>query len=460
MVKLNTVSNIDHMIKYKYFFILYLLIFFLNHCSLDRKTGIWTGHEKELERIAEMEKANQAQSQKIFSTKSSFDKEIASNKILNLNKPKNNRSWPMSGLNLQNSTGHLYLEGIESKILKKKIGKDKFEVFQRMQSPLFFENNIILTDDKGSIYRLNKRGQIYWRQNIYNKIYKKLYKNLSFSLYNENIYISDNIGFVYAINYKNGELIWKKNFGIPFKSNIKVFENKIFVIDQDNRILSLKIEDGSKTWDIQTIQTFIKSQNLLGIAISKKGNVVFTNSAGDLIKINSKNGRIYWSINSLNTLSAYSTDFFKSSGIVIDDENVFFSSMNSTFSVNLNNGYVNWIAKLTSSLLPVVDGNNVFLVTDHGYFINLDKDSGKPIWSTNILKNLKRKKQNTIVTGFVLGSGKIYATTLNGYLIVSSATNGKIEFYAKIASGISASPVIVNGEFYVLTSSSKILGFK
>ena len=78
MVKLNTVSNIDHMIKYKYFFILYLLIFFLNHCSLDRKTGIWTGHEKELERIAEMEKANQAQSQKIFSTKSSFDKEIAS----------------------------------------------------------------------------------------------------------------------------------------------------------------------------------------------------------------------------------------------------------------------------------------------------------------------------------------------------------------------------------------------
>jgi len=40
-----------------------------------------------------------------------------------------------------------------------------------------------------------------------------------------------------VINYKNGELIWKKNFGIPFKSNIKILNNKIFIIDQDNKYL-------------------------------------------------------------------------------------------------------------------------------------------------------------------------------------------------------------------------------
>ena len=56
-----------------------------------------------------------------------------------------------------------------------------------------------------------------------------------------------------------------------------------------------------------------------------------------------------------------------------------------------------------------------FLISDNGYYVNLDRNSGKIIWSTNILKILKKKKQMTQITGFIMGSGKIYATTLNGY---------------------------------------------
>ena len=85
-----------------------------------------------------------------------------------------------------------------------------------MQSPIFFENNLVMSDDEGSIKKINKQGKIYWKVRIYEKIYKKLYKNLTFALHNNHVYVADNIGFVYVINYKNGEIIWKKNFGIPF----------------------------------------------------------------------------------------------------------------------------------------------------------------------------------------------------------------------------------------------------
>ena len=34
-------------------------------------------------------------------------------------------------------------------------------------------------------------------------------------------------------------LIWIKNYGVPIKSNIKVFDDKIFLIDSDNKIISL-----------------------------------------------------------------------------------------------------------------------------------------------------------------------------------------------------------------------------
>ena len=92
-------------------------------------------------------------------------------------------------------------------------------------------------------------------------------------------------------------------------------------------------------------------------------------------------------------------------------------------------------------------------------FINIDKTSGKIIWSTNVLKILKERKRNAYVTGFILGSGKIYATTSNGFLIISSATNGKSETFKKIGDPIIADPIISDGSLYVLTKNSKLFGF-
>ena len=48
------------------------------------------------------------------------------------------------------------------------------------------------------------------------------------------IYIVDNIGFIYAVSFNTGKIIWIKNQGVPLKSNLKVFDNKIFVVNQDN----------------------------------------------------------------------------------------------------------------------------------------------------------------------------------------------------------------------------------
>ena len=58
-----------------------------------------------------------------------------------------------------------------------------------------------------------------------------------------------------------------------------------------------------------------------------------------------------------------------------------------------------------------------------------------------------------------MGSGKIYATTLNGYLIVCSGSSGKVEYFKKIGDGITFPPIISNGSLYILTKEYRILGF-
>lgn len=428
-------------------------------CSFDNRTGIWSGSEEERRKALKILEQQNKELITIYSSEKEPLQEVAAIKSVKLSSPKEKKSWKMSGQNLQNFTGNIYLSGINNNFLKKKVGKNKFKISRVISSPLVTEENIVLTDDTGSIFSLNKRGKIKWKRNIYKKLYKKIYKNLSLFIYKEAVYVSDNIGFVYALNLENGEILWIKNQGVPLKSNIKIFENKIFLINQDNRILCLDTKNGSKIWDVRTISSFIKLQNLLGLAVSNDGALVVLTSAGELLKINSENGSLYWSLSATATTFAHDNDFFNSSDIVINGDEIIFFASSSIFSFNFFNGTMNWKKEIYSKNTPIIDGNNIFLISNDGFFINLERSSGKTIWSTNILKVLKEKKQKTEVSGVIMGSGKIYATTKNGFLIICSASTGQVESFKKIGDPISSNPIISDSSLYILTENSRILGF-
>ncbi len=440
--------------------IFFLALILLVNCSFDTKTGIWTGVEDEVKRIIELEKEQLKRKniKKIYSSKNIYYIEKALTGKIILSQPKKNLSWEMPGLNNQNFLGNIYLSSVDNKFLKKKIGKNKLSLSKITTQPLIYKNNIFLSDDKGTIFNVDEYGDIIWKKNIYKKIYKKIYKNLTFAIYEDNIYVADNIGFIYAITSDSGKLIWIKNHGVPLKSKIKVFDNKIFLINQDNRLICFNAKNGSIIWNIRSASSFIKSQNFLSLALSKQGDVVASTTLGELLKVNSINGNIDWSLNTLGISSA-ATDFFKSSDIVIINESIIFSNHQAIFSFNLNNGYTNWRTKVSSITTPIIDGKNIFFVTEYGYFVIISLDTGEIISSTNILTILKGSKQSTKITGFIMGSGKIYSVTQNGYLIVSSSTSGKVENYKKIGSPITSAPIINNGKLFIYTEKSRILGF-
>jgi len=441
--------------------VFFIILFLLVNCSFDTKTGIWSGEEVEKEKVVEIKKEQDREKniRKIYSIGDEYSLEKTLTKKIKLLKPEKNSSWQMPSLNQQNFLGNIYLSGIDDRFLKKKIGKNKFNLSKTTASPLIYKGNIFLSDNKGTVFNINEFGKLNWKKNIYRKIYKKIYKNLTFSIYKNNIYVADNIGFIYAISLDSGKLVWIKNHGVPFKSKIKIFDNKIFLMNQDNKLFSFSVKDGSVIWNFNSLSSFIKSQNFLSLALSKQGDVIAITSLGDLLKINSTNGNIVWSLNTLGGLLPDVTDFFESSDIVIANENIIFSAQSALFSCDLNSGIVNWKIDVSSVAAPIIDGKNIFLVTENGYFVIINLDTGEIIFSTNILKVLKKKKQSTKISGFIMGSGKIYSVTSNGYLIISSATSGTVENFINVRDPITSVPVINNGKLFIYTENSRILGF-
>ena len=440
------------------FFLIFILI---SGCSFDSKTGIWDGEDDERIKISDLEKRQKEiiDIYKVYTSNKTYSKEVSLSEQILLSNPKKNLSWEMSGLNNQNFLGNIYLPSIENNFLKKKVGKNKFFISKIKTPFLIINNNIIISDDRGTIFNINNKGNLKWKKNIYKKTYKNIYKNLVFSIYKNIIYVADNIGFIYAIDLKNGNIIWIKNNSIPLKSNIKVYDNKIFLIDYDNKIISLNTNDGSKVWQVLSISSFIKSQSLLSLAVSTDGDLIAINSSADLFKIEANSGNTFWSKNFAKFVTLDATDFLKTSQILLSDDDIIFSADSSIYSYNILSSITNWETQVSSTDVPIVDGNNIFIVTKNGYFVILNKNTGKIISSNYILKILKKKKRDTNITGFIMGSGKIYSVTLNGFLIVSSVISGKVEKYIKIGETIKSSPIINNGKLYILTENSKIYGF-
>ena len=102
----------------------YLVIFFsfvlLVNCSVIDPVGVWKSSEKEIKRVADLEKKQKeiVNTEKIYTGDNIFAEEKNLNTKIILSKPKNILKWEMSGLNYQNSLGNIYLSGIDNIFLR------------------------------------------------------------------------------------------------------------------------------------------------------------------------------------------------------------------------------------------------------------------------------------------------------------------------------------------------------
>ena len=132
------------MIKKIKYFIFFSIFLIFSNCSFDTKTGIWDGGPEEEERAIQFERKQKQVIEviKIYSAESVKLTEVKATKNVSLSEPIKNESWETSNLNIQNSTGNLYLSSTENNFLKKKVGKNKFSISRITTSPIIY-NDII-----------------------------------------------------------------------------------------------------------------------------------------------------------------------------------------------------------------------------------------------------------------------------------------------------------------------------
>ena len=213
---------------------------------------------------------------------------------------------------------------------------------------------------------------------------------ISLAVFDNAIYAVDNLGKYYSINLSNGKLLWTKQHNTPFISHIKVFDNKIFVIDGNNTLRCFSMVDGREIWNVATQLSFIKTNKKLSITIDS-GFLLFSNSLGDIVKVDVETGKIIWFMPTQNTLVPYTTNFLETSDIVLKNNSLYFSNnFSKLYSLNLETGLLNWEQNINSALRPIIIDDILFTLSAEGYFIAININSGGIIRSNFILDKFLR----------------------------------------------------------------------
>ncbi len=420
---------------------IYIIFIFILSCSLNSNSAFWSKSEK----LKTDKKISKILFEDLKPNENEFNPKLKVN--LPIKNTSINYNFNNNGFTNEKIAGENFSKYKFSKI-------ENFSGFE--PEILVDKENIYFFDDKGSIIKFNKNSKLQWKKNYYSKSDKKNNPILFLASEKNNLFIADTNANYYLLNKDNGNLKWKKKHSSSFNSQIKIKDDKIFIVDMENTLRCFSINNGEILWSAPTELTVVSSQKKQSLVLVKN-LVIFTNSIGDLTAVDSNNGEIIWQTPT-QVLGGSQHITLRNSEIVSDGESIFISNNNNEFfALDIRTGVINWKQQINSEIRPVVVSNYIITISNEGLLVIINKNDGNILRINNILKNMKKKKRKEYYpVGFVISDNKVYLTTLNGRLFIINFSDASIYKILKLDKEKLQTPVYFNKELYIAKDNSII----
>ena len=430
-----------------------VIFFFLNSCSFDNKTGIWTGSNP----IAKNEDSIDQNLELIFKKKNSTikTKELSNNQNLKLYSPRSFTSWSQRYQNNFNDISNVSFFNKGNYKRLSKISRTKVN-----KNILVYKDNLFFSDHKGNIgvFSLSQNQQIL-EFNFYKKKMKNTKKDIKLIINDDFIIAADNFGYVYSIDYKKNKLKWAKNFLVPFRSNLKIIGKILFLSDEKNKIILVDTENGNKIDELYTQPSKTVSNFESSLAVDNNNNLLFLSTSGSLYSLNLINKKV---INWIQNFKPEDEIIFKGSPIIISKDKILISTNNNISLLN-NNGLKLWDLNIKSSISPIVSGNTIFTINEDNYLVLINKENGQVIYSKNIYlileKDFKKNFQRKIkkIKYIHLFNNKLLLISNNSYFIEINIKNFiNVNSIKNNPFDISSDIIFLKNEMIFVSNSNRI----
>lgn len=437
------------------FYFIFILIFFLNNCSFDTKTGIWNSESIKVDKENDIFRGTEkflAQEEEVFKK----EIELERGTKLKVSLPISNSNWQQVYFNDENNLKNFIYNNSNQIILKsKKLTRHQLNYF-----PIFYKGNVFVSDQKGNIiiYSIEQK-KIITKFNFYKKKFKRVKKKLNLYVDNNIIYVTDNLGYLYSFDYPNNKVIWAKNYKLPFKSNLKISKDKIIASDVNNNLLYFNKKNGEIFKKIPTENTTFTSKFINNISKHDR-NLFFLNSYGSLYSSDVETANLNWFVNLNLSSNLDKLSLFDGSNIVTNGNRVIVSSSRNTYIIDSKTGTIIKKYNFSSLLTPIINENICFFLSKNNFLIAINLENNEILYSQDI--NLKvanfldtKKKSLNFKTMMLLNS-EIFIFLNNSY-VLNFQISGDLKEIKKLPSKIFSSPIVIDSSIIFINLNKKLI---
>ncbi len=432
--------------------IFFFLIIFQN-CSFDNKSGIWKSETN----ISNQKNDDFSQFKDLVTESSPFKEELKIKEGFKFNLPElhQNSEWTDIFYNQYNNTKNFKYSAYNRKSFQSK----KITNYEIENYILYENDNVISSDQAGNIniFSLKDKKKVY-KFNFYKKRYKKNKKKLNMVIEKKIIYVSDNLGYLYSFDYINKKILWAKNFKIPFRSNLKIFENKLIVSNQNNHLYYINKKNGNILKLIPTEETIVKNKFINNISLNNE-STFFLNTFGSLYSINNKKMQINWFINLNESSNLDPSDLFLGNKLVNTKDKIVVTTNYFTYIIDSSTGTILYKKNFSSFVKPLIINNYLFLISKNDLLISLNLNTGKIIFSHDINKKissfLNTKKKKAEFKNIMMINNKIYIFLVNSYVVVFDL-KGKITKIVKLPSKLNSDLILIKDTMIFFDFKNKV----
>lgn len=286
----------------------------------------------------------------------------------------------------------------------------EYHVVGKPTATAYYKNILVVTTLKGNIYALNtKNGDLIWSYNTHKEILSKPIID------GDNLYIQTTLDTLYAFNLLNGSLNWQytsknilEGLTVHLTPSSYVSNNILYTGFSNGDAVAIDAQTGKLLWTHKPVT----EKQLQDITIQPVGNdsiVIFASYDNGLMCLNKKDGTMVWERNDLKrALGLYIT------------------------------------------------GNAVYAIFINGEMYRLDTRTGDTIWKIDL------GNESNLLTPVEYNNLILVGVGRNNYkgIVLLDQDNGRIIKYFSIVSGISAAPIIEDNKIYAISNGGYLYCFE
>ena len=376
--------------------------------------------------------------------------------------PRSNPEWAQVGGSASKSYGHLALAENPTKLWTASIAGSSNRM-RLAAAPVVGGNKLFAEGTDGIIVAFDKNtGAKLWTRGD-----GEMTKDQAPSAFGGGVsyeagklYATNGVGEVKALNADTGEVLWKVTPAGPLRGSPTIAFGQLFVMTQDNQIISLNIADGSLVWDESGSTT---QSGVFGVAAPSagQGTVIAGYSSGELSAYRYENGRTLWSDalarTNISTTVGSITDI--DADPIIDSGRVYALGQGGRMAAyELLTGQRIWELNLAGISTPSIAGEWIFTLTDDARLLAIARSTGRVRWITQLprFRDEEDKKGPIFWTGPVLAGGQLWVASSRGELWKVSAGEGSAQIFADLGQPVSLPPLVADGYLYILDDSGVI----